>query len=209
VVESTIAMKKFFVFLGVIFCLGAQGAERKLFDGKSLRGWVGDTNVFHVRNGAIVGGSMSEKIPRNEFLCTRREYTNFVLKVKFKLIGGPQANGGVQFRTKRHENDNEVSGYQADMGEGYWGSLYDESRRRKTLASTHAAILKRIVRTNDWNEYVIRCEGPHVRLWLNGILTVDYTENEKEIPTSGLIGLQIHGGGKAEASYKDITIEKL
>jgi hypothetical protein len=44
---------------------------------------------------------------------------------------------------------------------------------------------------------------------LSGILTVDYTENEKEIPMSGLIGLQIHGGGKAQASYKDITIEDL
>src|SRR5437868_14902970 len=74
---SRIAMKKIFVFLGLAFWLGAtttEGAEKKLFDGKSFRGWIGDTNVFHVRDGAIVGGSMLEKIPRNEFLCTRREY---------------------------------------------------------------------------------------------------------------------------------------
>jgi len=74
---------------------------------------------------------------------------------------------------------------------------------------THAAILQRLVKTDDWNDYVIRCEDPHVRLWLNGILTVDYTENEKDIPMSGLIGIQVHGGGKSEASYKDITIEEL
>jgi hypothetical protein len=100
-------------------------------------------------------------------------------------------------------------GYQADMGEGYWASLYDESRRRKTLAHTHAAVLKHILRTNDWNDYVIRCEDSHIRLWLNGVLTVDYTEDEKDIPMSGRIGIQIHGGGKAEASYKDITIGEL
>ena len=56
---------------------------------------------------------------------------------------------------------------------------------------------------------MIRCEENHIRLWLNGVLTVDYAEDDKEIPLNGLIGLQIHGGGKAEASYKDITIEEL
>jgi hypothetical protein len=127
-----------------------------------------------------------------------------------KLEGTGFVNGGIQIRSQREKEPAfEMVGYQADMGEGYWGSLYDESRRRKTLAFTHAAILKRIVKTNDWNDYVIRCEGPHIRLWLNGILTVDYTEPEKEIPVRGLIGIQIHGGGKSEASYKDITIERL
>ncbi len=56
---------------------------------------------------------------------------------------------------------------------------------------------------------MIRCEGSHIRLWLNGVLTVDYTEDEKEIPLEGLIALQIHGGGKAQASYKEISIQEL
>ena len=102
-----------------------------------------------------------------------------------------------------------MTGYQADMGEGYWGSLYDESRRDKTLAHTHAAVIRRILKPNDWNDYVIRCEGPHIRLWLNGVLTVDYTEDDISIPLTGFIALQIHGGGKAEASYRDIRIEQL
>ena len=102
-----------------------------------------------------------------------------------------------------------MTGYQADMGEGYWGSLYDETRRNKVLAHTHAAIIQRILKPNDWNDYIIRCEDRHIRLWLNGVLTVDYVERDKEIPLSGLIGLQIHGGGKADASYWDITIEEL
>jgi hypothetical protein len=95
------------------------------------------------------------------------------------------------------------------MGEGYWGSLYDESRRNRALAHGHAAVLKCILRTNDWNDYVFRCENSRTRLWFNGILTVDYTEDQPDIPLEGLIGLQIHGGGKAQASYKDITIEEL
>lgn len=95
-----------------------------LFDGKSFKGWEGDTNkTFRIQDGAIVGGSMNEKIPQNEFLCTTRNYTNFVLTLKFKLLG-EGSNAGIQFRTKRIPNHHEVSGYQADMGDPeWWGCL--------------------------------------------------------------------------------------
>jgi uncharacterized protein YciI len=187
------------------------GKRMRLFDGKTFAGWEGDTHrMWRIEKGALVGGMLKETVPHNDFLCTTREFANFDLRLKVKLEGTGFVNGGIQLRSQRaKEPAFEMAGYQADMGEGYWGSLYDESRRRKTLAFTHASIIKRIVKTNDWNDYVIRCEGPHVRLWLNGILTVDYTETDKELPTSGLIGIQVHGGGKSEASYKDITIEEL
>lgn len=206
-------MKKLVVFLGIIFCLGlgaAQAADKKIFDGSTFRGWVGDTNVFHIREGAIVGGSMTQALPRNEFLCTRREYTNFILKVKFKLLGGPQANGGVQFRTKRHENDNEVSGYQADMGDpSWWGCLYDESRRNKVLVQAPADEVKKILKRDDWNQYEIRAQGKHIQIFLNGAKTVDYTEEDASIPDHGIIAVQIHAGPPSEAWYKDITIMEL
>jgi uncharacterized protein YciI len=187
------------------------GKRTPLFDSKTFAGWEGDTNrMWRIEKAALVGGTLKETVPHNDFLCTTREFKNFDLRLKVKLEGTGFVNGGIQLRSQRAKDPAfEMVGYQADMGEGYWGSLYDESRRRKTLAFTHATVLKRIVKTNDWNDYVIRCEGPHIRLWLNGVLTVDYTENEKDIPMSGLIGIQVHGGGKSEASYKDITIEEL
>ena len=111
------------------------GKVASLFDGKTFSGWEGDTNkTFRIQDGAIVGGGMTDKVPRNEFLCTTRQYTNFVLRLEFKLLGGPKANAGVQIRTQRIPKHHEVSGYQADMGDGWWGSLYDESRRNKVLA---------------------------------------------------------------------------
>ena len=183
----------------------------RLFDGKTITGWAGDTQrTWRIEKGALVGGSLTQTVPHNDFFCTAREFKNFDLRLKVKLTGTGFVNGGIQFRSQRLKNPVfEMTGYQADMGEGYWGCLYDESRRNKVLAHTHAAIIKRIVKPNDWNDYIVRCEDRHIRLWLNGVLTVDYTEEDKEIPLSGLIGLQIHGGGKAEASYKDITIEEL
>ncbi len=203
------------VSLGLIsLCAAAFGAEANpttLFDGKTLKGWEGDTaKTWKVEDGAIVAGSRETTVPRNEFLCTTRRYEDFELKVKFKLVGDrAKANAGVQFRTERIPRHYEVSGYQADVGQDYWGALYDESRRKKILAQPAKELIAKLVKHDDWNEYIIRCEGPRVRLWLNGKLTVDYTETDKSIARRGVIGLQIHGGAKAKVYYKDITIEEL
>jgi hypothetical protein len=187
-------------------------AERivRLFDGKTFRGWEGDTNkTFRIQDGAIVAGTMDAKIPRNEFLCTTRNYTNFVLRLKFKLVG-KGANAGVQFRTKRIPNHHEVSGYQADMGDpSWWGCLYDESRRNKVLAQADKDAVDKVLKREDWNDYEIRAEGKRIRLKLNGLQTVDYTEDDPKIEDYGVIAVQIHGGPPSEAWYKDITIVEL
>ncbi len=181
-----------------------------IFDGKTFQGWEGDTaKSFHIQDGAIVAGTLKEAIPRNEFLCTTRQYTNFVLRVKFKLLGGEKANAGIQFRTQRIPNHHEVYGYQADMGQDYWGALYDESRRRKVLAAPPKEEIPKFVKFNDWNEYEIRCEGAHIQLSVNGHKTVDYTEEDTTIPRYGIIAVQIHSGPASEACYKDIRIEEL
>jgi hypothetical protein len=177
-----------------------------IFDGKSFNGWEGNRAIFRLEQGAIVGGSLHDKIARNEFLCTTGTYGDFELRVKVKLLGGDAANAGVQFRTRRIPNNHEVIGYQADLGQNYWGSLYDESRRKKTLKSPDAAQIKSVVRVGDWNDYVIRAEGPRIRLWLNGVQTVDYTEEDPSIDTTGVIAVQIHAGPPTEAWYKDITL---
>ncbi len=193
------------------WALAVSGTEAgPLFDGKSFAGWEGETNqTWRIVDGAFVGGSLSGPVPRNEFLCTTRAYTNFVLRLKFKLLG-EGANAGVQFRTRRIPNDHEVSGYQADLGDPeWWGCLYDESRRNRVLAKADAAAVRRVLKPGDWNEYTVRCEGPRIQLWINGLPTVDYIETDAGIEGSGLIGLQIHGGPPSEAWYKDIRLEEL
>ncbi|MHC4256619.1 MAG: 3-keto-disaccharide hydrolase, partial [Planctomycetota bacterium] len=66
-----------------------------------------------------------------------------------------------------------------------------------------------VLRADDWNEYVIRCEGSHIQMWLNGYQTVNYIEEDDSIEATGIIGLQIHGGGPSEAWYRNITIVEL
>ena len=189
-----------------------KGNFRPLFDGRTFDGWEGDTKkTFRIEDGAIVGGNLKAPVPHNDFLCTRKSYANFILRAQCRLLG--PANGGIQIRSQRVPNNFEVSGYQADMSVaadgGYWGSLYDESRRNRTLVAPDRKLLKSALKPDGWNQYEIRCEGPRIRLFLNGVQTVDYTEKEDKIPQSGIIGLQIHGGGPSEAWYRKIVIEEL
>ncbi len=182
---------------------------RVLFDGKTFDGWEGETSVFRIEEGAIVGGSMKGPIKHNDFLCTTEEFGDFELTCEFKLLG-KGANAGIQFRSQRVPNHFEVSGYQADMGGIFWGCLYDESRRNKVLAApSNKKKLMESINEEDWNEYKIRCEGPRIQLWINGMQTVDYTELDEKISGRGVIGLQIHGGPPSEAWYRQIRLQPI
>jgi hypothetical protein len=191
---------------------GTAGAA-ELFDGRTLNGWEGDLAWWRVQDGMITGGSTTEKVPRNYFLATVKSYQNFELRLKLKLTGVPNTgmiNSGVQFRSMRVPDHTEMSGYQADAGEGWWGKIYDESRRNKVIAEpADLAAVNAAVRTNDWNEYRVRAEGPRIRTWINGVLASDYTETEANIAQDGHIAIQIHGGGIALVQAKDVQIEEL
>ena len=187
--------------------LAADNAGR-IFDGTTFSGWEGNLKWFRIEDGAIVGGSLTKSIPNNEFLCTQKEYGDFELRLKVKLLG-TGANAGIQIRSARIPDHHEVIGYQADMGAGWWGCLYDESRRRRVLARPDKKELAKVLKVEDWNDYVIRCSGKRVQLWINGYQTVDYTETDTGIADRGIIGVQIHSGKPSEAWYKDITIREL
>jgi len=192
-------------------CAEPEGVS--LFDGKTFEGWQGDTaKTWRIENGALVAGSATETAPRNEFLSTKKRYENFDLTLKFKVTGDKNVNGGVQFRTERIPNHHEVSGYQADIAPDYDGHLYDESRRRKMLAEPDAETRKKAqaaIAKDGWNTYKIRAVGDRIQLWLNGVLTVDYTEGDKSISRDGILAIQIHGGMRAIIAYKDIVIREL
>lgn len=187
---------------------------KPLFDGKTFAGWEGDTEkTWRIENGELVAGSVDKKQPRNEFMSTKESYGNFELKLEFKLLGDPKSgfvNGGVQIRSERHPDGVEMIGYQADIGPPkYWGALYDESRRKKMLAEVDMTKVEPVLKVNDWNSYTIRCEGPRIQLWINGVQTVDYTEEDKTIPLTGKIAVQIHGNGNTQVRYKNITLTPL
>jgi Domain of Unknown Function (DUF1080) len=189
----------------------SQSKAIPLFDGKTFTGWSGDTvHTWRIANNVIVGGSLKETVPHNEFLSTTSSYGDFELTLQFKLLGSGFVNAGIQFHSQRLADPPfEMTGYQADLGKGYWASLYDESRRNVTIVNPDSLLITKILKPEHWNNYRVRSEGRRIRIWLNGIQTVDYTEPDEKIIHSGLIALQVHGGGKTEVSYKSIILTKL
>jgi hypothetical protein len=204
--DEFLGMKKLFVallFAGSVF-------GESLFDGETLKGWEiqpKEVQWWRVEGGAIVGGSTQEKVPHNTFITPAKRYADFELTLQVKVTG-ENPNAGIQIRSERIKDHHEMMGYQADVGPGWWGKLYDESRRRKVVGDWVSKEAGTAVK-EGWNDYRIRAEGPRIRIWINEILTCDYIEKDPEIPLKGLIALQAHSGPPFEVRYRKIEIKEL
>ena len=112
-----------------IWATGLLSANETIFNGKDLSGWSAqDMSYWSVQNGAIVGTKGDQKIPGNQFLWYDKKVKDFKLTLQVKQIPFA-ANAGIQFRSKREPNGQAI-GYQADIGKGWWGSLYHEHGRK-------------------------------------------------------------------------------
>ena len=206
-----------------------------LFNGADFSGWEGNLKYFRIEDGIIKAGTLKKPIPRNEFLCTIKDYSDFELRLQVKTTTGDikpygYENGGIQFRSRRVPNHNEVSGYQADVGFelnyhkgvsdlGYsedefpisiWGGLYDESRRKIMFGVGDQDSLNAVMKAGEWTDYVLRCQGSRIQIWINGYKTIDYLEEDDTIERTGIIALQIHASrDPSEIWYKNIYIKEL
>jgi len=210
-------MKIYFLSVAILFAVSinvhAQATQKatSLFDGNTFNGWEGDTvNTWRIISKALTGGSLTQTVPHNEFIATKESFGDFELTLEFKITGTGFVNAGVQFHSERSTNPAyEMIGYQADLGNGYWASLYDESRRDLTIVQPDSALIKKILKPNTWNRFKIKSVGRRILIWLNDAQTVDYNEPDEKIIHQGKIAMQVHGGGKALAAYRNIKIIRL
>ncbi len=179
-----------------------------LFGGKDLKGWYGDPKVWRLHEDYISG--KAEKVGHNTFLIFNHPFSDFELTAKCMLIKGKGfTNSGIQYRSKvANEKEWIVRGYQADMGQGYWGTLYEEGGR--------GGIGKRLPGAKDppletWADYRIVAKGNHLEQYLNGVQSMDLVDtDEKKAAKEGIIALQYHAPGLGfEVRFKDIKIKLL
>ena len=184
-----------------------------LFDGKTLDGWVqrGGEAKYEVQDGVIVGTT----VPRtpNSFLCTDKDYGNFILEVEYKV--DPELNCGIQFRSlsKPDYKKGRVHGYQAEIDpsdRGWSAGIYDEGRNGWLAPLTGNPEARYAFRQNDWNRYRIEAIGNRLVTFINGVRAADLTN---DTTASGFIGLQVHGvGGRTDplqVRYRNIRIQGL
>jgi hypothetical protein len=209
---------------------------KPLFNGKDLAGWDGNTALWSVQDGAITGQTgtnADNKISHNTFLVyTNADVDDFELRFSYKIT--EKGNSGVQYRSKVIEKGKFgpiVAGYQADFegGKTYSGILYEErlrgilaQRGQKTTidASTgkpavagsvgDSKEIQSKIKANDWNDYVVIAKGNHLQHFVNGMQTVDVTdEQESKAAKSGILALQIHAGPPMTVQFKNIRIRSL
>lgn len=209
---------------GLTLCLAAAASAQAqnqdqppvtvpLFDGVSLKGWEtvdpADKKYWKVEDSTIVGGDGATPIPENMYLRTTGEYEDFEFRCLFRLSGDPATgmiNSGIQYRSE--DSGEDIIGYQADIGNGFWGDIYDEHRRAKLVGGdVHA--LKFLLKEDGWNSYTVRVKGNYHQLYINGIKACDYVEKDPKIPTKGVIAVQLHGGGAAKIELRSLTITEL
>jgi hypothetical protein len=169
-----------------------------LFNGKDLTGWAGDPALWSVENGEIVGRTTAG-LKKNEFLFSQMTAADFRLTFKIKVTPN-EANSGMQFRSEALP-DGEAKGYQADVGTGWWGKLYEENGR-KILSDKSG---ESFVKPGEWNEYEIHAVGDKIVTKINGNKCVELTDPDGA--RRGVFGLQLHAGGPTEVRVKDLKLE--
>lgn len=219
---------------GNVFFLQVQGQAKgfvKIFDGKTMKGWEGDTNFWRVENGSFVGEVTAEKpIKTNTFLIFRKDLpANFEFKAQYRI--SPEGNSGVQYRSEELPNIRfGLKGYQADIdgANTYTGQNYEERGRgflamrgEKSLLKTdskptitgslgNSDSLKQSIKKGDWNEIHIIAVDNHLQHFINGILMSDVTdEDAKNRKYNGVIGLQVHVMPKMKVEYRNILLKEL
>jgi putative membrane-bound dehydrogenase-like protein len=170
---------------------------KDFFNGKDLTGWDGDPKLWRVEEGEIVGKSPGLK--RNEFLRSHMLAGDFKLSVQVKLTPNKE-NSGIQFRSEVLPNG-DVKGYQADIGAGWWGKLYEEHGRGLLWSKSGETFVK----MDGWNRYEIEANGSKIRTWINGQLCVDL--DDPSGARRGIFALQLHSGGPLEVRFKDLRLE--
>ena len=188
-----------------------------LFDGKSLSGFVqrGGNATYHVEDGTIVGTTIP-KTP-NSFLCTAKNYGDFVLEYEFRVDG--RLNSGVQIRSLSRPDYREgrVHGYQVEIDPNlkrnrmWTAGIYDEARRGWLNDLADNAAARAAFKPEQWNKIRVEAIGDSMKTWLNGVAAADLVDS---MTLSGFIGLQVHGignrtDGPFRVQWRNLRIQEL
>src|SRR5262245_45005741 len=224
-------MKKLLPGLFVLAAVAiASAAEPKndwisLFDGKTLEGWVqrGGKAEYRVEDGMIVGSCVPGT--PNSFLCTKREFTNFVLELEFKVDDG--LNYGVQVRSHCFDKATSfewkgrqvkvpagrVHGLQVEIdttARAWSAGVYEEGARGWLNDLKNNETARKAFKKGEWNSFHIECRGDSIKTSVNGIPAADLTDSR--VP-SGFIGLQVHGvrdnKKKMEVRFRGLRLKEL
>jgi hypothetical protein len=211
--NSTMRSIRVLAILGAV--LGFTSATRADDDFLKPDNWEGlIDDYWTIKDGTVIGET-KEQQKFNTFLCSKKKYKDFDMKFQIRLKGTDAANSGIQIRSQIVDMKTfAVGGPQADIGKGYWGSLYGERFDAKgkiggghMMKQAPADKVNEKLKKDDFNEYQIICKGKHVAITINGVTCVD--QDFEIMPDEGIIAFQLHGGPPMQVTFKDIVFKEL
>jgi hypothetical protein len=222
-------------FAAVVYDNAPEPGFKMLHKHDSLAGWEGNPDLWSIKGGVITGVTKADpKLTHNTFLVyTNAPVDDFELRLSYRIVNG---NSGIQYRSKVIRNDKfgpVVSGYQADFeaGKTYSGILYEEQGRGILAQRGEKTVVKEAdgkhkvevagslgksediqakIKKEDWNDYVVIAKGNHLQHFINGVQTVDVTDEQpSKAAKTGVLALQIHTGPPMTVQFKNIRIKSL
>lgn len=201
-----------------------------LFDGRTLAGWkAADPSFWSVEDGAITAKITGDHpLKENLYLIWQGgEPADFELTLTHRVSGSEGINCGFQFRSRELPN-HDVAGYQVDnnLNTDWLVRLYDEHGRHTLAWRGEHTVFDRNgqaqttaipdakgppwFRLEDWHEYRLRCQGPHLTLYVNGRLAAGVVDRDPaQQDFKGILALQLHTGPPTVAQFKDIRLKVL
>lgn len=157
-----------------------------LLDGskpETMDNWVQNTEAnWRVEDGAVVADSRQGK--DSTFLVSKKSYAN--VQIRAEVWVTPDTNSGVFFRCGDPQKISTKSCYEMNIWDNFRNHYYATgSIALFTLVDPvpHAG--------NKWSTFDITADGPHLRVLMDGVKTVETTDYTH---ASGPIGLQYGGG---------------
>ncbi len=177
-----------------------------LWNGKDLTGWHvsqvnhhGNSKGWSVKDGVLL--ATQDRPGNGGILLTDRKYRNFEVSLEVNPDWG--CDGGLFLRSDEQGNAYQVM---IDYLEGgSVGGIYGEGL--KDVVSKPTPEYTKLWKKGEWNRLRARIEGevPHIRVWLNDSLLVDWTDTANHASggaTEGMIALQVHFSNEKTQRWK-------
>ena len=214
----------------------------KLFNGRNLDGWLvecrpedREKGFWTVERGMIKVNSMGQKDHDYVWLVTEKEYTDFILHLKFAAFRDSPGNSGIQVHSRYDHDSLWLDGPQVDINPpGPWrtGMVWDETRGNAGWLYpdipkgewVNEAMRKEDFEFNFstdenlvWNDFEVRVEGLDIQSWLNGTQMTNFNgegilddaiHRRWNVGERGFVALQLHTGDELIMYYKDIYLKE-
>jgi len=179
--------------------LGGHG-WKKLFDGKTLKGWhTTPGGSWKVEDGVIVGTSPKEE-RRHGLLVTDETFGDFAARCRFRVHEG---DSGFYFRIAKAKGAVSARGFQVEIDTSKeTGGLYETGGRAWVVKPPAKAVAQ--YDPKKWNQLELLAHEGRVVVKINGQVTADLAADPGR--REGHIALQLHGGQPMHVEYKDVEV---